>query len=106
MDSILEIDKSEIRQLKETIAAHRDLFVNNAPQLFEDCFHLILSSGAKPDAFHLIKHLSYPNNQESDALNALFNAVLIVCSHVFRVNLKGWEEFSHVVEELGLKARA
>jgi hypothetical protein len=62
MDSILEIDKTEIRHIRETLKAHQELFVQNAPQLFEDCFHLILSSGAKQDAFHLIKSLTDPEN--------------------------------------------
>lgn len=89
MDSILEIDKAEIRHIKDTLKVNQELFLTHAPQLFEDCFHLILSSGAKQDAFHLIKSLSDPANQQADALNALFNAVLVICSHIFRVNLKG-----------------
>lgn len=36
--------------------------MQNAPLIFEDAFHLILSAGAKADAFHLIKTLSDPNN--------------------------------------------
>ena len=55
MDSILELDKSEIRHVKEVLSQHKDIFLQNAPQIFEDSFHLILSSGAKGDAFHLIK---------------------------------------------------
>lgn len=63
MDSILELDRSESRQLKETLFSNKDLFLQNAPQIFEDCFHMILSTGAKADAFHLVKQLSDPNNQ-------------------------------------------
>lgn len=62
MDSILELDKSEIRSLKEQIGQNQELFLQNAPLIFEDAFHLILSAGAKSDAFHLIKTLSDPNN--------------------------------------------
>lgn len=67
---------------------------------------MILSSGAKPDAFHLIKTLADPNNPQADALNNLFNAVLVICTSIFKINLKGHEEFSHIIDELGLKARA
>ena len=49
MDSILEIDKSEIRGIKEVITQNKEYFVANAPQLIEDCFHLLLSSSAKID---------------------------------------------------------
>jgi hypothetical protein len=31
MDSILEIDKSEIRQIKETISQSKEYFIANAP---------------------------------------------------------------------------
>jgi hypothetical protein len=44
MDSILEIDKQEIRQIKERISANKEYFVANSALLFEDCFHLLLSS--------------------------------------------------------------
>ena len=69
MDSILEIDKSEIKQIKDVLAQNKEYFVANAPQLLEDCFHLLLSSQAKIDGFHLIKQLTDPNNQGADALN-------------------------------------
>ena len=58
MDSVLELEASESRLIKQTITTHRDLFVQNAPQLFEDCFHLLLSASAKTDNFHLIKQLN------------------------------------------------
>ncbi len=35
-------------------------------------------------------------------MNAVFNAVLAVCTQVFRANLKGAEEFAPVLEELGV----
>jgi hypothetical protein len=65
-----------------------------------------MSTGAKSDAFHLIKTLSDPNNANADALNALFNVALVLCTNIFRANLKGQEEFSHIIDELGLKSRA
>ena len=54
----------------------------------------------------MIKQLTDPNNQAADALNQLYNVILIVCSQIFKVNLKGPEEFAVIIEELGLKSRA
>jgi hypothetical protein len=55
MDSILELDPSEIRFIKETISQNKDLFIQNAPALFEDCFNILLSSQAKAESFNLLK---------------------------------------------------
>ena len=54
----------------------------------------------------MIKQLTDPNNLAADALNQLYNVILIVCSQIFKVNLKGPEEFAVIIEELGLKSRA
>jgi hypothetical protein len=35
-------------------------------------------------------------------LNVVYNAILAVCTHVFRANLKGAEEFAAILEELGV----
>ncbi len=92
MDSILELDRNEAKLLKSTLAEHKELFVTNAGALFDDCFNLLLSQGAKPDAFNLVKQLSDPNNQQADALNSVYNALLAVCTHIFKANLRGAEE--------------
>lgn len=57
MDSILELDRAEALQLKAvlTSAGHKELFLGNTAALFDDCFNLLLSQGAKPEAFHLLK---------------------------------------------------
>jgi|LauGreDrversion4_2_1035121.scaffolds.fasta_scaffold371583_1 hypothetical protein len=103
MDSILELERSEAKFIKDTLGgANKDLFQPNAPQLFEDCFNLILSQGAKPEAFNLLKTLSDPNNERADALNSVYNAVLALCTQIFRVNLKGAEEFAPILEEIGV----
>lgn len=104
MDSILELERQEARSIKETLnlPGQKELFQANAPQIFDDCFNLLLSQGAKPEAFNLLKSLSDPNNQEADALNLVYNAVLAVCTQIFRANLKGAEEFAPVLEELGV----
>jgi hypothetical protein len=73
MDSILELSSFEARQIKETIQANKELFVQNAPQLFEDCFNLLLSTTAKTENFHLLKQLTADN---AEPLSGLFNAVL------------------------------
>lgn len=78
MDSILELDTSEIRHIKETIASNKDIFMQNAHLLFEDAFHMLLSTGAKVDGFHLLKQISSGDGAEQ--LNDLFNVVLMVCT--------------------------
>lgn len=55
MDSILELDRSEARLIKDTLVANKELFVASAAHLFDDCFNLLLSQGAKAESFNLIK---------------------------------------------------
>jgi hypothetical protein len=69
MDSILELDRGEARAIKDIVTANKDLFVSSAAALFDDCFNLLLSQGAKPESFHLLKSLSDPANIQADALN-------------------------------------
>ncbi len=54
------------------------------------------------EAFHLLKSLSDPNNQQAEALNNVYNAVLTICTQAFRANLKGAEEFGSVLDEIGV----
>ena len=55
----------------------------------------------------MIKSLSDPNNTQADALNNVYNGVLAVCTHVFRANLRGAEEFQPILDEIGVpKAKA
>ena len=104
MESILELDRIEARAIKDIVSAQgqRELFQALAAQLFDDCFNLLLSQGAKQDAFHLLKQLADPNNQQADSLNQLYNAVLAVCTHIFKANLRGAEELTPVLEEMGI----
>jgi hypothetical protein len=62
----------------------------------------LLSQGAKPEAFQLLKQLADPENAQADALNNVYNALLAVCTHIFRANLKGAEEFAPILEDLGI----
>ena len=94
MDSILDLERQEVKHLKDTLAQHsKDVFQANCTQIFDDCFNLLLSSGAKAEAFHLLKSLSDPNNAEAEALNNAYNAILAICTQIIKANLKGPEEF-------------
>ena len=108
MDSILELDRAEARLIKDTLtqAGNRELFLASAPHLFDDCFNLLLSQGAKAESFNLIKQLADPNNQQADNLNQVYNAVLAVCTHIFKANLRGAEEFAPILDELGVPKKA
>lgn len=102
MDSILELDRADARAIKESIAANKELFVASAAPIFDDCFNLLLSQGAKPEAFQLIKQLSDPNNAQADALNQVYNAVLAICTHIFKSNLRSAEELAPVLDDIGV----
>ncbi len=104
MDSILDLERQEVKAIKETLQApgQLELFQASAPQIFEDCFNMLLSQGAKAENFNLLKSLSDPNNQQAEALNNVFNAILAVCTQIFRANLRGTEEFAPILEELGV----
>jgi len=80
MDSILDLERQEAKHIKDTLIQSKDVFLANCTQIFDDCFNLLLSSGAKPEAFHLLKSLSDPNNAEADALNNAYNAILAICT--------------------------
>ena len=106
MESILDLDRSEVRALKDTLGQHKDLLLEHAAPIIEDCFHLLLSAQAKGDGFNLLKSLSDANNPQSDQLNDLYNAILSILAQVYRQNLKSWEEFSLILEDMGLKTKA
>ncbi len=82
------------------------MFLDNAPALFEDSFNMLLSAQTKQDNFNLIKAISDPDNTQAEELSNLFNSCLSISSHVIKANLKGQEEFSHIIEELGLKSKS
>ena len=66
MESILELERPEAKHIKDTLAQSKDVFQPNAAQIFDDCFNLLLSQGAKTESFNLLKSLGYPNNAEAD----------------------------------------
>ncbi len=51
MDSILELETSEVSKIVEQIAENRELFKTNAGALFDDSFLVLTSTGAKSDQF-------------------------------------------------------
>jgi len=53
MDSILELERSEVKAIKDILQTpgQKELFQANAPQIFDDCFNLLLSQSAKIEAF-------------------------------------------------------
>ena len=99
MDSILEFDQSEIKQIKKSFKnteGSRDTFLQYAPMLFETSFLMILSSkdGTKTENLSLLKEIS---ELEDDGLKVQLDTcleiVLNLCHQIIKVNLKGPEEF-------------
>lgn len=43
MDSILDLERHEAKHIKDTLVQAKDVFQANAPQIFDDCFNLLLS---------------------------------------------------------------
>jgi hypothetical protein len=90
MDSILEMDSQEIQAVKQALMAdHKALFREHAESLFYDCFLMITSTGAKTENFQLLRSLS----ESDEALSLLFETVLNLCAQVFRMSVKGADEF-------------
>lgn len=57
MDSILELETSEVSKIVEQIAENRELFKTNAGALFDDAFLVLTSTGAKSDQFSILRQL-------------------------------------------------
>ena len=57
MDSILELEQSEIDRMVEVMSENRELFKQNAAALFEDAFHVLTSTGAKIENFKILRKL-------------------------------------------------
>lgn len=58
MESVLEFDSQEIKQIKKMFKSEegaRAAFEENASALFETAFLMLLSNGAKTDNFTLLK---------------------------------------------------
>ena len=106
MDSILELEVTEIKQIKKLFKQEegmQETFHQYASQLFETCFLMILSTGAKSENFKLLKDMeAMEDDQLQIKLNLLLEIVLNICSSIIKVNVKGIEEFAHVLSDLGV----
>ena len=81
----------------------QETFHQYASQLFETGFLMILSSGAKAENFRLLKEMeTLEDDQLQIKLNLLLEIVLNICASVIKVNVKGIEEFAHVLSDLGI----
>jgi hypothetical protein len=62
---------------------------------------MILGQGAKIENLSILKLM---NESEDDALqvklSTLLDLVLNICSNIIRVNVKGQEEFAHILSDL------
>ena len=51
MDSVLELDQSEITHIKTVLAESKDTFKTNAAALFEDSFLVLTTTQVKQENF-------------------------------------------------------
>ena len=68
MDSILELENSEVQQIIASISEARDAFKANAAALFEDAFLVLTSSGAKTDQFKILRQIEAVADGSDEAL--------------------------------------
>ena len=115
MDSILELEQSEIDRMVEVLSENKDLFKKNAADLFEDAFYVLTSTGAKIEHFKVLRKLKAvsqtddgvdndgTNEEQQQALSQLFDIVLNIASQVYKHGISSQEEFQLVLNDLGLK---
>lgn len=99
MESLLDFEKKEAKEIKKQLAQHKDLVSKNAPGIFEDCFLVLLSNGAKIENFKVLSQLQ---GEDATELSQVVDIVLNVCAQVVRSGIKGSDEFKKVLEDLGL----
>jgi len=92
METVLELEPSEILHIKETLSESGAFFKQNAAALFEDCFLALTSSQAKTESFKLLRTLTDTEDGKNELSN-VFNIVLNICAQVIKLNVKGLEEF-------------
>ena len=61
---------------------------------------MLTSTGAKQDNFALLSTIT-----ETEGLSTVFDVVLNLCALVFKLNVKGAEEFQLILDDLGLKGK-
>ena len=57
MESILEFEQHEVQSIRQTLKENKSTFLENAPALFDDCFNVLMSTGAKTENFHLLSQI-------------------------------------------------
>lgn len=106
MDIILEFEPNEIESIKNALKSEEGLpalFKKYAPQLFETCFLMLLSTGGKSESFPLLKEMEESeDDQQQVNLNCLLDIVLNICGQIIKINVKGAEEFASILADLGL----
>lgn len=109
MDSILEFEQQEIKHIKKLFKSEeglQDLFTQYAPQLFETAFLMLLSTGAKTENFTLLKQIEESEDETmQQKFDVLLEIVLNICAQTIKMNVRGNEEMSHVLSDLGIKQK-
>ena len=110
MESILELDQHEIKQIKKLLKEQDEAgeqlhqtFVTYAPSLFETAFQIILTSGAKMENLALLRQMA---ESEDDALQVKMDKcieiTLNLCAAIIKQNIRGSSEFTAVLNDLGI----
>jgi len=67
METILELEPSEIAFLQGQLKAAGDTWKQNAADIFEDCFLMLTSSSsAKPDSFKILKQIQVAGEEDAE----------------------------------------
>ena len=79
MESLLDFEKKEAKDIKKQLAQHKDVVSSNAAGIFEDCFLVLLSNGAKIENFKVLSQLQTDDDQATE-LSQVFDLILNVCA--------------------------
>ena len=87
------------------------MFKANAAALFEDAFLVLTSTGAKTEQFKILKQIEVMADgtdpdmtvETQQQLSMLFDIVLNLCAQVYRMGVRGTDEFQLVLDDLGMK---
>ena len=110
MESILDLEPSEIKQIKRVLKEKDEsgnqlhsVFVQYAPKLFENCFLMILSSGAKMEGLSLLKEMAESQDDGLQVkIDTLLDITLNICSQIIKQNVRGTSEFTLILNDLGV----
>ena len=65
MDSVLELDQSEITHIKTVLAESKDTFKTNAAALFEDSFLVLTTTQVKQENFQILRQLQTADENQN-----------------------------------------